>query len=143
MADSVFSVDTMINLVQKLRQEKAECEEAISQTKHKARVLERRVEEVARQVGMATAAMEEKLAMMAALKGRVEARQKMFNQVKQKGDMTQATVKDCMERVEGEAKERFHVVEEFEEEMMKLCDKMSQHSLVCTVNRLKKTVIRR
>ena len=30
MADSVFSVDTMINLVHKL---KAECEEAISQTK--------------------------------------------------------------------------------------------------------------
>jgi hypothetical protein len=47
--DSVFIVDPMINfLVQKLRQEKAECEEAISQTKQKARVLERRVEEVAR-----------------------------------------------------------------------------------------------
>ena len=102
MTDSVFSVDTMINLVQKLRQEKAECEEAISQTKYKARVLERRVEEVARQVGMATTAKEEKLSMWAALKGRVEARQKMFNQVKQKGDMTQATVKDCVERVEGE-----------------------------------------
>ena len=57
------------------------------------------MEVVARQVGMATTAMEEKVAMMTALKGRVEARQKMFNQVKQKGDMTQATVKDCMERV--------------------------------------------
>ena len=42
MTDSVFSVDTMINLVQKLRQEKAEREKAISQTKQKARVLERR-----------------------------------------------------------------------------------------------------
>ena len=115
MTDSVFSVDTMINLVQKLRQEKAECEEFIGQTKNKARVMERRVEEVARQVGTATTAMEEKMAMMAVLKGRVEARQKMFNQVKHKGDMTQATVKDCMERVEGEAKERFKVVEEFEE----------------------------
>ena len=31
---------------------------------------------------MATTAMEEKVAMMTALKGRVEARQKMFNQVK-------------------------------------------------------------
>ena len=48
MSDSVFSVDTMINLVQKLRQEKAACEEVISQTKNKARVMERRVEEVAR-----------------------------------------------------------------------------------------------
>ena len=78
------------------------------------------------------------------MKGRVEARQKMFNQVKQKGDMTQATVKDCMERVEaeGEAEERFNFVEEFEEEMMKLSDKMYQYSLVCTVNRLKKTVNR-
>ena len=38
MIDSVFIVDPMINfLVQKLRQEKAECEEAISQTKQKAR----------------------------------------------------------------------------------------------------------
>ena len=42
LTDSVLSMDTMINLVQKLRQEKAECEETI---KHKARVLERRVEE--------------------------------------------------------------------------------------------------
>ena len=132
----------MINLVQKLRQEKADCEDVISQTKNKARVMERRVEEVARQLGIATTAMEEKMAMMAVLQGRVEPRQKMFNQVKQKGDMTQATVKDCMERVEGEAKERFNVVEEFEEEMMKLSDKMSQHSLVCTVSRLKKTVDR-
>ena len=43
-------------------------------------------------MGMATTAKEVKLAMMAVLKGRVEARQKIFNQVKQKGDMTQATV---------------------------------------------------
>ena len=92
MTDSVFSVHTMINLVQKLRQEKADCEDVISQTKNKARVMERRVEEVARQLGIATTAMEEKMAMMAVLQGRVEPRQKMFNQVKQKGDMTQATV---------------------------------------------------
>ena len=85
MTDS-FSVDTMINLVQKLRQE-----------------------------GTATTAKEEKLAMMAVLKGKVEARQNMFNHVKQKGDLTHATVMDCMERVEREAKERFGVVEEFEE----------------------------
>ena len=44
--------------------------------------------------------------------------------------------------MKGEAKERFNFVEEFEEEMMKLSDKMSQHSLVCTVTRLKKTVDR-
>ena len=136
------SVDGMINLVQKLRQEKAFCEEAISQTKHKARILERRVEEVARQVGIAITSKEEKQAMMAVLKGRVEAKQKMFDQVKQREDMTQATVKDCMERVKGEAKERFAFVEEFEEEMMKLSDKMSKHSLVCTVSRLKKTADR-
>ena len=52
--------------------------------------------------------------MITAFKGRVEARQKMFNPVKQ------VTVKDCMERVEGEAKERFAVVEEFEEEMIEV-----------------------
>ena len=46
MKDSVFSVDTIINLVQKLRQENAECKEAISQTKHRARVLEKRMEKV-------------------------------------------------------------------------------------------------
>jgi len=81
----------MINLVQ----ENAECEEPISQTKHKAGVLERQVEFVARQVGMATTAMEEKMAI---LKGRVEARQKMVNKVKkQNEDMTQATVRGCME----------------------------------------------
>ena len=56
------SVDGMINLVQKLRQEKALCEEAITQTKHKARVLEKGVEEeVARHVGIAITWMEEKL----------------------------------------------------------------------------------
>ena len=113
MTDSVFSVDTMINLVQKLRQEKAECKEAISQTRHKARVLGRRVEEVARQVGMTTTVMVKKVPMMTALNGRVEARLKMFNQVKQRGDMTLATAKDCIERLEEEAKERFNVVEEF------------------------------
>ena len=46
MKDSVFSVDTIINLVQKLRQENAECNAAISQTKPRARVLEKRVEKV-------------------------------------------------------------------------------------------------
>ena len=85
MMNSVSSVDTRTNLVQKLRQERAECNEAISQTKHKARVLERRVEEMAMQVGIATPAMLEKVAMMTALKWRVEARQEMFNQVEQKG----------------------------------------------------------
>ena len=85
------NVDELINLVQRLRQEKAACEETISQTKHKARVLERRVEEVSRQVGLATAVKEEKEAMMAALKGRVESKRKMFEQVKQKENLTQAT----------------------------------------------------
>ena len=54
----------------------------------------------------------------------------MFNQVKERKDITQATVIDCMERVQGEVKERLAFVEEFEEEMMKLSDKMSKHSLV-------------
>ena len=54
-------------------------------------MLQRRVEVVARQVGMATTAMEEKVAMTD-LKGSVETRQKMFNRVKQRGDMPQATV---------------------------------------------------
>ena len=40
-----------------------------------------------------------KVAMMAVLKRRVvEASQKIVNQVKQRGNMTQATVNDCMER---------------------------------------------
>ena len=56
----------------------------------------------------------------------------MFNQVKQKETW----------RVKGEAKVRFDFVEEFEEEIMKFSDKMSQHYLVCTVTRLKKTVDR-
>ena len=56
--------------------------------------------------------------------------------------MEEARQKKTVWREEGEAKERFNVVEEFEEEMMKLSDKMSQHSLVCTVTRLKKTVDR-
>ena len=47
MTDSVFSVGTMINhQVQKVRQKKVNCKETISQTKYKARVLERKVEEV-------------------------------------------------------------------------------------------------
>ena len=54
----------------------------------------------------------------------------MFNQVKERKDITQATVIDCMERVQGEVKERLAFVEEFEEEMMKLSDKMSKLSLV-------------
>ena len=83
------NVDELINLVQRLRQEKAVCEETISQTKHKARVLERRVEEVSRQVGLATAVKEEKEAMMAALKGRFESKRKMFEEVKQKENLTQ------------------------------------------------------
>ena len=44
------SVDVMINLVQKLRQEKVACEDTIRQKQHMARVLERRVDEVAREV---------------------------------------------------------------------------------------------
>ena len=36
--------------------------------------------------------------------------------------------------MDGEAKERFNF--EFEEEMLKLSDRMSQRSLVCTVNRM-------
>jgi hypothetical protein len=43
-----FTLSQLLPDLQKLRKEKAECEEAISQTKQKARVLERRVEEVAR-----------------------------------------------------------------------------------------------
>ena len=87
MADSVFSVDGMLCLVQKLRQEKAECEETISHTRHKAWILERRVEEMARQVGAASAVKEEKGAMLVDVKGRVEARQKMFNQMKKGMDL--------------------------------------------------------
>ena len=79
MMDSVFSLGSMIYVVQKLRQEKAECKKAIIKTKHRGMVLERRVEKVARQMGIAATAMEEKVVMMTALKGRVEARQKMFN----------------------------------------------------------------
>ena len=51
----------------------------------------------------------------------------MFNQMKKGMDLTQANVKDCMERVTGEAKERFGVVGEFEKEMMRLSDNMSKY----------------
>ena len=54
------------------------------------------MEEVARQLGIAITSMEEKQATMAVLKGRVETKQTIFDQVKQSD---QATVKDCMERV--------------------------------------------
>ena len=40
MTDCVFSVDIMINLVQKRRQEKVKCEEVISQTKNKLRLMD-------------------------------------------------------------------------------------------------------
>jgi hypothetical protein len=53
--------------------------------------------------------------MMVVLQGRAEARQKMFNHLKQKGDMTQVR--------KGVTKpwrlERFYTVEEFEKAMMK------------------------
>ena len=45
-----------------------------------------------------------------------------------------------MEKAQGETKERFSAVEEFEEKMMQLSDKMSKHSLVCTVTRLNNTL---
>ena len=64
----------------------------------------------------------------------------MFEQVKQKENLTQATVKDCMEKAQGETNEIFSAVEEFECEMMQLSDKMAKHSLVCTVIRLKNTL---
>ena len=125
---SSSNVDVLLNLVQKLKQEKAACEETINQNKHKAMVLERRVQEVARQVGIANLAKEDKQALFATLRGSVESKQKQFDQVKQKENMSQATVKDCMGRVQDESKERSSAVEEFEDEMMKLCDRMSKHS---------------
>ena len=119
------SVDELIILVHRLRQEKASCEETINQAKHKARVLERSMEDVARQVEIDTMVKQEKEATMAAVKGRVESKKKMFDQVKQKDYLTQAIVKDCMENAQGETKERFTNVEKFEDEMMLLSDKMS------------------
>ena len=124
------NVDELINLAQRLRREKATCEEKISQTKHKARVLERRVEEVSRQMGLGTMAKEEKEAMMAALKGRVESKRRMFDHVKQKEILTQATVKDCIEKTQGEFKERFSAVEEFEDEMIQLSDKINVKTFI-------------
>ena len=134
------SVDELIILVHRLRQEKASCEETINQAKHKARVLERSMEDVARQVEIDTMVKQEKEATMAAVKGRVESKKKMFDQVKQKDYLTQAIVKDCMENAQGETKERFTNVEKFEDEMMLLSDKMSKHSLVCTVTRLQNSL---
>ena len=55
------------------------------------------MEEVEGQVGMATTAKECGHDGFVEEEG-VEASQKIFNQVKQKGNMTQATVNDCMER---------------------------------------------
>ena len=75
------------------------------------------MEEVARQVGIAITSMEAKQPTMAVLKGRVETKQKVFDQMKQSEDMTQATIKDCMEKVRRKAKEIFPFVEEFEEDI--------------------------
>ena len=75
------------------------------------------MEEVARQVGKAITSMEEKQTTMAVLKGSVETKQKMFDQMKQSEAMTQATSKDCMEKVKWKAKEMFAFVEEFEEDI--------------------------
>ena len=72
---------------------------------------------MARQVGIAITSMVEKQPTMAVLKGRVETKQKMFDQMKQSEDMTQATIKDCMEKVKRKAKEMFAFVEEFEEDI--------------------------
>ena len=63
-------------------------------------------------------------------KGKVEAMQKMPNQVKQKGDMTQATSKDCVMREEGETKERFNLVEEMGEDVDNMATIYSCNNLV-------------
>merc|ERR1719309_1379019 len=91
---------------------------------------------MARQLGNVSIFKEEKKTLLAAVQGRVETRQKMFDQVKHQVDISQAAVQECSGRTKDEAKGKFEMVGEFEMEMDRLSDQMSKHSLACTMTRL-------
>ena len=131
----------LIKCLKQLQQERIRCVEATDATRHKVNIMERRLQEISFHLAEATSIKDEKKALKAALMGKVDAQQKIYDQSKVTESKAQVNVSVCMKNVEYLDGDRSFFKKDHNAKMMELCDRMSSFSLVCTQTRLKKCIV--
>ena len=134
------SVNGLIKCLKQLQQERNRCVESTDATRHKVNIMERRLQEISFHLLEATSVKDEKKAFRAALMGKVDAQQKIYDQSKISESKAQVNVSNCMKNVEYLDGDRSFFKKDHNAKMMELCDRMSSFSLVCTQARLKKSI---
>ena len=130
------SVKALMDNVQELRHQKTMYLQKISTANDRMRILQRRTNEVAQNLGISKNGLASQESALQAVKARLAAKEKSFAALKSDTNEAQVSVKDCAARARSEADIRFDTVGKFEVEMMNLADMMSSHSVSCSLNRL-------
>ena len=135
------SVNGLIKCLKQLQQERNRCVESTDATRHKVNIMERRLQEISFHLLEATSVKDEKKAFRAALMGKVDAQQQIYDQSKLTESKAQENVSACMKNVDYLDGDRSFFKKDHNAKMMELCDRMSSFSVVCTKTRLKNCIL--
>ena len=90
----------LLKCLKQLQQERIRCVETTDATRHKVNIMERRLQEISFHLAEATSVKDEKKAFKAALMGKVDAQQKIYDQSKLTESKAQENVSACMKNVD-------------------------------------------
>ena len=128
--------DNMLEILRNLEKQKKEKESHLESLQLKARTLRRRKEEAAQSLAAISQQGAERLARAEAARSRVESLQSQFSQRQASLESSQEVVRDCARDTKDQANRRFEMIGEFEDEVIKLSEKLAKHSLTGTSLRL-------
>lgn len=123
------SSENVLAILANLEKEKKEKESHLESLQLKARTLKRRKEEAGQSLAAISLQAEERLAGAEAARSRVEILQGQFSQRQASLERSQEVVRDCARDTKDQANRRFEMIGEFEDEVVKLSERLAKHSL--------------
>ena len=123
------SSENVLAILANLEKQKKEKESYLESLQLKARTLKRRKEEAGQSLAAISGQAAERLVRAEAARSRVEILQGQFSQRQASLERSQEVVRDCARDTKDQANRRFEMIGEFEDEVVKLSEKLAKHSL--------------
>ena len=130
------SSENVLQILANLEKQKKEKESYLEGLQLKVRTLKRRKEEAGQSLAAISQQAAERRAREAAARSRVDSLQDQFSQRQASLERSQEVVRDSARDTKDQANRRFEMIGEFQDEVVKLSEKLAKHSLTGTGVRL-------
>ena len=130
------SSENVLQILANLERQKKEKESYLESLQLKVRTLKRRKEEAGQSLAAISQQTAERRVREAAARSRVDSLQDQFSQRQASLERSQEAVRDSARDTKDQANRRFEMIGEFQDEVVRLSEKLAKHSLTGTGVRL-------